>query len=116
MLLPWDPLPRQSADESDLLLAFNRGFTAGYLFDERGDRIMGRDAPDNRGVPIGMVTEYDARTRTVSVKLTGTIVPESGDGLLITSPGPETGESGFSLNNAPVPAKRDTYRSSFLLQ
>lgn len=90
----------------DLMLAFNRGFTAGYLFGERGEQLMGRDAPDNRGVLIGTVAAYDQKTRNVSVQLSGLVVPEAGDGLLISSPGHEEGESGFSLNNAPVPGRK----------
>jgi U32 family peptidase len=90
----------------DLMLAFNRGFTGGYLSGERGDRLMGRDAPDNRGVAIGEVAGFDPKTRTVSVKLCGQVIPEAGDGLLVVSPAHECGESGFPLNNAPVPGKK----------
>ena len=42
----------------DLLLAFNRGFTRGYLFGDRYATLMGREAPGNRGLPIGTVTRY----------------------------------------------------------
>ena len=41
----WEPA---DDDESDLLLAFNRGFTGGHLSRERYRRLIGRDARDNR--------------------------------------------------------------------
>ena len=46
----WTPSP---AAEQDLLLAFNRGFTRGYLLGDRHGTLMARDAPDNRGICIG---------------------------------------------------------------
>ena len=42
----WEP---ENSDMQDLLLAFNRGFTKGYLFGDRHNSLMGRDQPDNRG-------------------------------------------------------------------
>ncbi|HXX55720.1 MAG TPA: U32 family peptidase, partial [Methanoregula sp.] len=101
----WTPDPD---DLRDLLLAFNRGFTPGRLFGSRGPELMGRDAPDNRGIAIGTVIAYDARTRRVSVKTTGSLIPDTGDGLFITTPGHEDSQSGFSLNNPPTPGKRGT--------
>jgi len=95
----WKPDP---ADERDLLLAFNRGFTPGYLFGKRFGELMGRDAPDNRGICIGTVTRFDHPTRIATLKLNSTIIPEPGDGLLIGASGPGGTRTGFSLNNAPV--------------
>jgi hypothetical protein len=66
----------------DLCQAFNRGFTAGYLFEKDPVDLMGRDAPDNRGVCIGFVNHYDKGSKSVTVKLTGSGVPAPGDGLL----------------------------------
>ena len=98
----WSP---DCGDQHDLLLAFNRGFTPGYLFGSRGPDLMGRDAPGNRGIAIGTVSAYDAKTRTVTMKTVGPLVPETGDGLLISAPGHGDSESGFSLNNPPAPGK-----------
>jgi len=87
--------------QQDLLLAFNRGFTSGYLFGKRHTALMGRDAGDNRGICIGVVTRYDERSKTVTVKSIGGSIPSRGDGLLIIDP--KTGhESGFSLNTVPL--------------
>ncbi len=85
----------------DLLLAFNRGFTQGYLFGDRYDTLMGREAPSNRGLRIGTVTRYDRKTSCVTVRTDSPVLPAPGDGLLIA--GPETGGGiGFSLNTVPV--------------
>jgi putative protease len=52
--------------ESDMLEeAFNRGFTQGYLADIRDDRMMSYTRPNNRGVPIGRVTETRPGRATV---------------------------------------------------
>ena len=101
----WRPSPE---DIRDLYLAFNRGFTSGHLFGSRGPALMGRDAPGNRGIVIGTVTDYEARTRVASVKTVGPFAPGPGDGLLIAFPGEETQESGFLLNNLPAPVKTGT--------
>jgi putative protease len=86
----------------NLLLAFNRGFTSGYMFGDRHRTFMGRDAPDNRGLYIGRVSRYEVGTRIASIKIEGKILPKPGDGLFF--PGPERPEQqfGFSLNTVPV--------------
>jgi putative protease len=87
--------------QQDLLLAFNRGFTPGYLFGKRHTALMGRDTGDNRGICIGVVKRYDERAKTVTVKSGGGIIPSPGDGLLVIHP--KTGnEYGFSLNTVPL--------------
>lgn len=97
----WKPDPLA---ERDLLLAFNRGFTKGYLFSDRHERLMARDAPDNRGIPVGTVTAFDRIEGTVTVGLTGPVIPETGDGLLFSDPRKKAEPWGFLLNNTPVPA------------
>jgi U32 family peptidase len=94
----WKP---SDTAERDLLLAFNRGFTGGYLFRQRHERLMGREAPDNRGLPVGTVTRYDKVQNAAIIRITGTLIPEPGDGVLIAHPDfPE--EVGFALNTRPV--------------
>ena len=90
------------AAQQDLLLAFNRGFTCGYLSGERHGALMGRDAADNQGVCIGVVKEYDKRSRTVTVTSTGGIIPRPGDGLHFINHQDPSQERGFSLNTVPV--------------
>ena len=94
--------------ERDLLLAFNRGFTRGYLFGDRHRTLMARDAPDNRGICIGTVTTQDNRSGTVTVSLNGTLLPTTGDGLLFTDPSKGREDWGFLLNNAPVARDKKT--------
>jgi putative protease len=99
--------------EQDLLLAFNRGFTRGYLFGDRHKALMARDAPDNRGVHIGTVTKQDRQSGVVTVRLDGVLVPETGDGLLFSDPVKRQDDRGFLLNNAPV--VRDTRTITFIV-
>ena len=89
----------------DLYLAFNRGFTKGYLFGKRHTALMGRDASDNRGLYIGEVTRYDERSKNVVIKSTGSYLPAPGDGLLFILPQNPRDEFGFALNT--LPRKKD---------
>jgi putative protease len=104
----WKPAPEA---ERDLLLAFNRGFTSGYLFSDRHARLIARDAPDNRGICIGTVTKQDERSGVVTVRMNGSLLPDTGDGLLFTDPARGREDWGFSLNNVPV--TRDTKTVTF---
>jgi putative protease len=88
----------------DLGLSFSRGFTRGYLLGDRHDALMGRDAPDNRGLDIGVVTRYDRKTGTAFIRLTGSYIPAPGDGIRFSGAGSGR-EWGFSLNTVPVPEK-----------
>ncbi len=96
------PLPDEM---NNLLLAFNRGFTGGYLFGDRHRALMGRDAPDNRGLYIGTVSRYDAKTRMASVRIGSEMIPKPGDGLFFIDPEKPDEQFGFSLNTAPVRTK-----------
>lgn len=82
----WKPTEE---DVQELALAFNRDFTGGYLLGSKD--IMGREMSDNRGVLIGTVTSYDSSREEAALKLTGPLVPDQGDGLVILSPGQEVG-------------------------
>lgn len=82
-----------------LLMAFNRGFTGGYLLGARNRSLMGRDRPDNRGLFVGTVSESDFDREEVTVALEGETTPEAGDGLVIISPDGE--ECGLVLRGTP---------------
>jgi len=86
----------------NLMLAFNRGFTGGYLFNERYEKFMGRDAPDNRGLLIGKIEHYDKKNHVAQVRSTRPVIPVTGDGLLITDPAHPEQELGFARNVPPV--------------
>ena len=82
----WSP---SREDEMALALAFNRSFTKGHLLGERD--VMGREMSDNRGVLVGSVSSYDSRKSEAAVRLSGSLAPEKGDGLVFQSPGQEVG-------------------------
>jgi putative protease len=88
-------------DLQDCALAFNRGFTGGYLFNNRHVAVMGRERPDNRGLCIGIVERYNAQEQTAVVQPEGGFTPVAGDGLFIGSPGKPGAGTGFALNAAP---------------
>ncbi|KUG20886.1 peptidase, u32 family large subunit [hydrocarbon metagenome] len=92
----WSP---SKEDLLDLTLAFNRGFTEGYLLS--ADDVMGRDMPGNRGLSIGMVEEYDPQRGEAAIRLSGRIAPMPGDGLLIRTPGRSNDGMGVVVRRAP---------------
>jgi putative protease len=72
-------------DISKLKLAFNRGFTGGYLT-ESNNSVMNRKAPGNRGLYIGHVINFNEKTKSVSIKLENRYRIEKGDGIAFLSP------------------------------
>ena len=86
----------------DLHLAFNRGYTLGYLFEKSPAALMGTDASGNRGIWIGYVSRYDEKLKTITVRSNRSLIPSPGDGLLLTHPKNPRREYGFSLNTVPV--------------
>ncbi|MDD1672799.1 MAG: U32 family peptidase, partial [Methanomicrobiales archaeon] len=77
----WEP---RKEDIRDLLLAFNRGLTAGHLF---GDSVMGAIRQDHQGLYVGEVIRYHPSNRTADICLSGETSPEKGDGVLLVSAG-----------------------------
>ncbi|MBQ3718920.1 MAG: U32 family peptidase [Methanomicrobium sp.] len=70
-------------DMENLLIAFNRRFTSGYIGGDRNAALMSYDRPANRGIFIGTVIDYDPRYESGVVRLTGDTKPRPGDGLTI---------------------------------
>jgi putative protease len=96
---------RQPAGKSELdklALAFNRGFTDGYLFSRRHSKVMGREQPDNRGLLIGIIESYRPGRGDALVRTTGAMIPVPGDGLYIRDPDRKGNGQGFCLNTTPV--------------
>lgn len=58
-----------SQDQKDMAQIFNRGFTTAYLYGKQGREMMSDRRPNNRGVRIGRVLEYDHRRKTAVIKL-----------------------------------------------
>ena len=77
----WKP---KYEDISKLKIAFNRGFTGGYLTEEDKKSVMGRDAPGNRGLYIGKVQDYNGKI--VTLKIDNRFKLEKGDGIVFISP------------------------------
>jgi len=73
-------------DISLLKLAFNRGFTGGYLIETLEMPVMGREAPGNRGLYIGQVQDFDEKTNTAIVNVYNKYKLEKGDGIVFLSP------------------------------
>lgn len=87
-------------DERDLALAFNRGFSGGYILQ---DTVMGRERPDNRGLHAGRVAAVDRSRREIGLELIGGgIRPERGDGIEVVLNGGGGGGIGIVLRRDPV--------------
>lgn len=93
-------VPNKAA-ERDLVLAFNREFTRGYLFGDRHDKLMGRDRPDNRGLLIGTVSRYDRMKRTVTISTREPVTLHPGDGILFSLPNHPAAAWGYAINSEP---------------
>ena len=65
----------------DLYVIFNRKFTRGYLLGETGGDIMNSSKPNNRGLYIGKVQAYNARSKRLKIRLEASL--KKGDGLSI---------------------------------
>ncbi|MHC1631256.1 MAG: DUF3656 domain-containing U32 family peptidase [Methanotrichaceae archaeon] len=84
----WSP---SQDDLGKLALAFNRGFTKGYILGAKQRGLMGRTRSDNRGVLIGSVTSYDRTQKYVTIKLDHSFMLERGDGIVFRSPDEDVG-------------------------
>ena len=58
-------------ERDDLAQIFNRDFTTAYLLGRPGKTMMSDRRPNNRGLLIGRVLDYDWDRRLVTVKLSG---------------------------------------------
>ena len=73
-------------DISKLKLAFNRGFTGGYLIESPTKSVMSREAPGNRGLYIGQVQHFNENTNIITVKIENNFNIDKGDGIAFLSP------------------------------
>ena len=70
---------------SKLKLAFNRGFTEGYILGASHLALMGRDSPSNRGLYLGEVIDYNQDSGETIIHWESSLKPEKGDGILFKS-------------------------------
>lgn len=60
-------------DQKDMAQVFNRGFTNAYLYRKQGREMMSDRRPNNRGVRIGRVLEYNPKAKSAVIKLDETL-------------------------------------------
>jgi len=85
------------ADMDEMATAFNRGFTRGYLFGDRGVALMGRERPEHRGLLLGPVIGPSHKKSGFLVRPSSGYVPVAGDGILVVDPAGEQ-RWGYALN------------------
>jgi len=81
-----------------LKLAFNRGFTSGYLLDSNSKSVMGREAPGNRGLYLGKVENRNKTDKKLLIDLDPDLpdfILDKGDGIVFMHP-----ESNFKYGMA----------------
>lgn len=86
-------------DISKLKLAFNRGFTGGYLTESHHKLVMSREAPGNRGLYIGRVQNYNEKTNTIVIKTENKFKIDRGDGIAFLSPKKSNKPKDFKLHS-----------------
>ena len=63
----------------DLYTIFNRKFTKGLILGEVGDEVMNSNVPNNQGLYVGKVVDYNKKAKRLKIKLEGTL--KKGDGI-----------------------------------
>lgn len=83
---------RDEMEFSKLKLAFNRGFTGGYLLETGKESIMGWEAPGNRGLYLGKVDQENKKNkpaRKILIEIDYNLpdfLLEKGDGVVFLTP------------------------------
>jgi putative protease len=89
-----EPATLSAAEVQPLVQIYSRGFTPGMLGGRVGREYVTRDQPDNRGVPLGVVSGARARELTIDVSEP----VEVGDGLGFEDPAASGGPTiGFTV-------------------
>lgn len=63
----------------DLYTIFNRKFTKGIILGEVGEDVMNSNMPNNQGLYVGKVVDYNKKAKRLKIKLEGTL--KKGDGI-----------------------------------
>lgn len=63
----------------DLYTIFNRKFTKGLILGKVGDEVMNSNVPNNQGLYVGKVVDYNKKAKRLKIKLEGTL--KKGDGI-----------------------------------
>ncbi|HJG96571.1 MAG TPA: U32 family peptidase [Romboutsia timonensis] len=64
---------------SDLYTIFNRKFTKGLLLGDVGKDVMNSQLPNNQGLYVGTVVDYNKKAKRLKIKLANTL--KKGDGI-----------------------------------
>ncbi len=64
---------------SDLYTIFNRKFTKGLLLGDVGEDMMNSQLPNNQGLYVGTVLDYNKKAKRLKIKLANTL--KKGDGI-----------------------------------
>jgi U32 family peptidase len=64
---------------NDLYTIFNRNFTKGYVLNQVGSDIMNPHKPNNVGLYVGQVIDYNRKTNKLKIKLENSL--KKGDGI-----------------------------------
>jgi putative protease len=94
----WKP---KKDDINNLKLAFNRGFTGGYLLENDYSKVMGRDRPGNRGLYAGTLIRYNKKTKEALIEVKGDVIPQKGDGIVFLPPNKGQKDYGMLMNEFP---------------
>jgi len=95
----------------ELAQIFNRGFTAGYLYGRPGRELMSYKRPNNRGIRLGRVKDFDRKSRLAGVLLEEPLRVGDGIEVWVTEGGRAAGEvrrivlNGKSVQRAAAGAK-----------
>ena len=57
----------------DLYTIFNRKFTKGLILGEVGEEVMNSNVPNNQGLYVGKVVDYNKKAKRLKIKLEGTL-------------------------------------------
>nr|WP_317332767.1 DUF3656 domain-containing protein [uncultured Romboutsia sp.] len=64
---------------NDLYTIFNRKFTKGLLLGDVGEDMMNSQLPNNQGLYVGTVVDYNKKSKRLKIKLANTL--KKGDGI-----------------------------------
>lgn len=65
--------------KNDLYTIFNRKFTKGYILGEVGKDLMNSEIPNNQGLYVGRVLDYNKKAKRLKIQLENTL--KKGDGI-----------------------------------
>ncbi|MBM7615935.1 DUF3656 domain-containing U32 family peptidase [Alkaliphilus hydrothermalis] len=90
--------------QKEMAQMFNRKFTKGYIFESPRSEIVNTEKPNNSGIYLGKVLQYQAKTKRLHIKLKSSL--SVGDGIEVWQ-GIGSNEGGvvtaIYVNQKPVP-------------